>query len=614
MVVFTIVCNTSGTDADLLRVVTLVASALTVGAVFHLNRRREASPVHKATTGFIIFAGIAVWLQPDGAGRIVVQHPTSCLYAVLLAMAAGPAILGREVFTIYFARKTTPEDVWQTNEFLTINQDMTWFWAGIFTVSMLSGLIPGLFDFRNGIRKVLFEVLIPVATMLGVGVPINKRYPDYYLRKHGLSPLEKEGPPDEKEGPSSLEELAPVSPRSSTKKEKKEDWTMPEKRTIVAVNGSPHAGIGNTSMMVEMLRQPLSEQGFDLEQIYLSDYEIEYCTGCAFCMEKGRCWIDDDHKGIMERILSAEGVIMASPVYFTNVTAQMKTFLDRSLAFGHKPRPTWKPGLAVSVSAGMGETETARYLASSLRVYGAFSIGALTAIGIGPGQFVGKEAVEARAHDLAWDLGRAIKEKRRFPATDLDLRFYHFMSSLVGSHKDTVMRDDHKHWQEHCLYDGFEAYIQQTTTETPYNKEAREAWIKELIASHKEKKRGRRVDAVNVKEPGAPELKPAQSCRELLRTMPHGFNPSAAKGLTATYQFEVSGAEDFIAHLRIADGACTYVDGPADRPDVVIRTPADIWLVVAGGELDGQQAFMSGKYTVVGDMGLLFKLKALFSR
>jgi hypothetical protein len=219
MVVFTIVCNTSGTNADLLRVVTLVASALTVGAVFHLNRRREASPVHKATTGFIIFAGIAVWLQPDGTGRIVVQHPTSCLYAVLLAMAAGPAILGWEVFTIYFARKTTPEDVWQTDEFLAINQDMTWFWAGIFTVSMLSGLMPALLDLHNGIRKVLFEVLIPVAIMLGVGVPINKRYPDYYLRKHSLSPLEKEGPSDEKKGPSSLEEPAPVSPRSPTRKE-----------------------------------------------------------------------------------------------------------------------------------------------------------------------------------------------------------------------------------------------------------------------------------------------------------------------------------------------------------------------------------------------------------
>ena len=62
-------------------------------------------------------------------------------------------------------------------------------------------------------------------------------------------------------------------------------------------------------------------------------------------------------------LLEAEGIILASPVYFRHVTGQMKTFFDRSLALGHKPRPTWKPGLAISVSAGLGETDTADYLA-----------------------------------------------------------------------------------------------------------------------------------------------------------------------------------------------------------------------------------------------------------
>jgi len=48
-----------------------------------------------------------------------------------------------------------------------------------------------------------------------------------------------------------------------------------------------------------------------------------------------------------------------------------------------------------------------------------------------PGGFLGKDAVEARAVDWARDLARAIKEKRRYPATDRDLRFYQFMESLV---------------------------------------------------------------------------------------------------------------------------------------------------------------------------------------
>jgi putative sterol carrier protein len=105
-----------------------------------------------------------------------------------------------------------------------------------------------------------------------------------------------------------------------------------------------------------------------------------------------------------------------------------------------------------------------------------------------------------------------------------------------------------------------------------------------------------------------------KSCKELLQMMPQGFNPSAADGLTAVYQFEVSGPESFVAHLRIADNVCTYGDGPADDPDVVIKTPADVWLAISKGELDGQQAFMSGKYKVEGNLSLLLKLRALFSR
>ena len=264
---------------------------------------------------------------------------------------------------------------------------------------------------------------------------------------------------------------------------------MFEKRTIVAVNGSPHAGIGNTSLMIEMLRPTLAEEGFDLEVINLAGQRIEYCTACAFCMEKGGCWIDDDHRKILEKLLVADGIILASPVYFLHVTGQMKTFLDRSLALGHKPRPTWKPGLAISVSAGMGETGTADYLANALRTFGAFSIGMLTAMATQPGGFVGKEAVAARAVDLSGDLARAIKEKRRYPATDRDLRFYQFMGNLVESNKDTMMKHDYKHWQEHGFYEGFEKYIQQTRAEVPLDNPLREAWIKEMIEKQKSRKK-----------------------------------------------------------------------------------------------------------------------------
>jgi multimeric flavodoxin WrbA/putative sterol carrier protein len=387
---------------------------------------------------------------------------------------------------------------------------------------------------------------------------------------------------------------------------------MKNQPAIVAVNGSPHAGIGNSSMMIEMLRPTLVQEGFELEVIHLAELDIEYCTGCAFCMEKGKCWIDDDYRRVTEKLLAAQGIILASPVYFLGVTGQMKTFFDRSLAFGHKPRPTWKPGLAICVSAGLGETEVAAYLTFLLRTFGAFPVGALTAIAVGPGGFWGKEAVEARAADLARDLARAVKEKRVYPATDRDLRFYQFMASLVQSNKDTVMKHDDKHWREHGFYEGFEAYIRQTPTKVPYDPGIREAWIREMIEEQKSRKKAERGE--EKKKAAAPNASAAGNCRELISLMPLAFNPTAAEGLEAVYQFDVSGDEEFTAHLRIAGGACTYREGPADRPNLILKTPAGVWLKISRGELSGQKAFLEGQYKAEGDMNLLLKLKNLFSR
>lgn len=386
-----------------------------------------------------------------------------------------------------------------------------------------------------------------------------------------------------------------------------------KKPVIVAVNGSPHGGVGNTSRMIEMFREPLMEEGMDLEVIRLAGKRIQYCIGCGFCMEKGRCWIDDDHREIVESLLSADGVILASPVYFLHVTAQMKTFIDRSLAFGHKPRSTWKPGLALSVSAGLGESRVAEYLAFILRTFGAFSVGTFTSLAVAPGQFLGIEAVQARARDLGKDLSRAIREKRRYPVTDNDLRYYQFMGDLVRSAKDTFMRDDFDHWERHGLYAGIEAYVKQTWAPPNDDGSAREAWIQKMIAEQKARKKAereeRKKEARSGEGPGA-----AGSCKELLQRMPLAFSPAAAKGLSAVYQFEVSGTEEFVAHLRIADGKCSFHEGRADRPGVRVMTPADVWLSISRGKMDGQQAFMSGKYTAEGDLALLMKLRSLFPK
>ncbi len=111
---------------------------------------------------------------------------------------------------------------------------------------------------------------------------------------------------------------------------------------------------------------------------------------------------------------------------------------------------------------------------------------------------------------------------------------------------------------------------------------------------------------------GKPQEGRIEDMRLLLRGMAATFNPEAAGDLKATIQFEVSGKRRGNWFLSIENGKCTYHEGKVNSPTLTIKTPSEIWLAIANGELDGQQAFMEGKYTAAGDMGLLTQMKSLF--
>jgi len=97
-----------------------------------------------------------------------------------------------------------------------------------------------------------------------------------------------------------------------------------------------------------------------------------------------------------------------------------------------------------------------------------------------------------------------------------------------------------------------------------------------------------------------------------LRNMPAAFRSAEAKGVKAVYQFEITGQEEFAAYLQIVEGRCEFHEGRHEEPDVIITSPADVWLAVSRKEISGQAAFMSGKYKAKGDIALLMKLSKLF--
>lgn len=300
------------TDLPELRLAATLLLALAALSFVVLLRQNEASPIHAGFLIFLSMATLVLWLWPSALDEWLGRFPSTTLYAVLFLIAVAPPILGRPGFTTYFAKKQQPEAVWDTDVFRVINVHLTWFWAALFILAGLLGLVPTLTPLHGPLWEPLFDGLFPMVLMVGVGLPVTKFYPVHYQRKMGVTPASGEG--------------------------------------------------------------------------------------------------------------------------------------------------------------GAGESATPTAGAES-----------------------------------------------------------------------------------------------------------------------------------------------ARTCRELFEMMPRGFNAEAADGLTAVYQFEISGDEEFTAHLEIADGKCVYGDGPADSPDVTVKSPAGVWLAISKGHKDGQAAFMAGEYKFEGDLSLLMRLGSLFS-
>lgn len=100
--------------------------------------------------------------------------------------------------------------------------------------------------------------------------------------------------------------------------------------------------------------------------------------------------------------------------------------------------------------------------------------------------------------------------------------------------------------------------------------------------------------------------------RQTIEGMTLIFNPAAAGDLQAVLQFEVCGTEPGAYSLYIANGECTFQPGTAANPSLTISTPAEVWLKISSGELDGMSALMQGAYSANGDLSLLMRMNELF--
>lgn len=98
---------------------------------------------------------------------------------------------------------------------------------------------------------------------------------------------------------------------------------------VVAFNGSPRRG-GNTEQMIEKVFDVLQAEGIECERVDIAREPLRGCTACYGCVKnKERCVLPDQFNDWFEKAKAADAILIGSPTYFANVSAETKAFLDR---------------------------------------------------------------------------------------------------------------------------------------------------------------------------------------------------------------------------------------------------------------------------------------------
>ncbi|MCL2217297.1 MAG: SCP2 sterol-binding domain-containing protein, partial [Defluviitaleaceae bacterium] len=112
--------------------------------------------------------------------------------------------------------------------------------------------------------------------------------------------------------------------------------------------------------------------------------------------------------------------------------------------------------------------------------------------------------------------------------------------------------------------------------------------------------------------PPAPVEPRLKTARQITQNLPHYFQPQLSSGLQAVIQISITGEEAFEGFLYIHSTECSYSEGAAPAPDIIIMADTAVWMDVLKNKHTAQKAFMIGGLKVRGDFVLLTKFDTLF--
>lgn len=135
------------------------------------------------------------------------------------------------------------------------------------------------------------------------------------------------------------------------------------KKNVLIVSSSPVPnGKANSDMLCREFARGAEECGHNVEFVALRDKRINFCMGCDICVREGNgCVQQDDMREMIEKMHTADVFVLATPIYFMSVSAQLKVFIDRLIAGeSHIRKNGGKKAYFITVSASPDTDENHR--------------------------------------------------------------------------------------------------------------------------------------------------------------------------------------------------------------------------------------------------------------
>jgi len=348
---------------------------------------------------------------------------------------------------------------------------------------------------------------------------------------------------------------------------------------VLAINSSLRkGGQSRTEIMMNHLVEGMREAGAEVEVVHLRQKKIKYCIGCFTCMTKtpGKCVHQDDMTNeLFPKWLESDMVVYATPLFHHTVNAPMKTFIERTFPItdssyeqddsGYWVRPSRQRRPAAVVLSVCGFFEESAFEALSHYVNFLFHRGSTKLVAE-----IYRPASHVITQSAFKDKLTDILDAPRRAGHEL-VEFMRISPQTMARIKQPIIddvqsvRDISNLFWKTCIAEGVTTKIFEQKGMVP------------------------RPDSVET----------------YMLLMRFGFNSQAAADTKAVLQFKFSSEVEGSCYFTIEKGTIKAILGTADKPDLTVEAPFEVWMDIVTGKADGTQMFMEGKYQAEGDISLM---------